>query len=173
MSLDEETTHLEFVSKSAGQTYIVDHIIIQLAIMGYDYDSKTQKANNRGNTTLRLSINTEREVEQQDRTLRLPYRRLKLSLQNKYATPYESFEDWVYDLALSGSNQERRDQRLDPDFFRVSQDDMWVTVEWLSYTRKETFGGASTSDTADNLVNSLHIPFNHILSLQVIKKHSQ
>lgn len=173
MSLDEETTRLEFVSKTAGQTYIVDYIIIQLTITGHDHDSKTQNANNRGNTTLKLSINTEREVEEQDRTLRLPYRRLKLSLQNKYTTPFEGFEDWIYDLTLNGSNQERRDQKLEPDFFRVSQDAQWVTVEWLSYTRKETFGGASTSDTADNLVNSLHIPVNHILSIQAIKKHSQ
>jgi hypothetical protein len=172
MSLDEETTRLEFVSKTAGQTYIVDYIIIQLTIMGYDYDSKTQNANSRGNTTLELSINTEREVDEHDRTPR-PYRRLKLSLQNKYATPYEGFEDWIYDLALNGSNQERRDQKLEPDFFRVSQDAQWVIVEWLSYTRKETFGGTSTSDTADNLVNSLHIPVNHILSLQAIRKHSQ
>jgi hypothetical protein len=170
MSLEDETTRLEFVSKTTGQTYIVDYLIIQLTIRGYDYNPKTQNANNRGNTTLKVSINNEREFNEQDRTIRLPYRQLKLNFQNNYATPYEGFEDWIYDLTLNGSNQERKEQKLKPDFFRVSQDAQWVTVEWLSYTRRETFGGASTSDTPDNLINSLYIPVNHILSLQAIKK---
>jgi hypothetical protein len=170
MSLDEETTRLEFVSKTAGQTYIVDYIIIQLTIRGYGYNPETQDANNTGNTTLKVSINNEREFNEHDRTLRLPYRQLKLSFQNNFATPYEGFEDWIYDLDLNGSNLERKEQKLEPDFFRVSQDAQWVTVEWLSYTRKETFGGASTSDTPNNLINSLYIPVNHILSLQAIKK---
>jgi hypothetical protein len=170
MSLQDETTRLEFVSKTAGQTYVVDCIIIQLTTKGYDNNSKTQNANNSGNTTLKISVNNERDFEGRDRRLRLPYSQLKLNFQNNFATPYEGFENWVYDLTLNGSNQERKEQKLEPDFFRVTQDAQWVTVEWLSYTRKETFGGSSTSDSPDNLINSLYIPVIHILSLQAIKK---
>lgn len=170
MSFEDETTRLEFVSKTAGQTYIVDHIIIQLTIRGYDNNPETQNTSNRGNTTLKISINNEKESNEQDKTLRPPYKQLKLRFQNNFATPYEGFQDWIYDLTLSGSDQERKEQKLEPDFFRVSQDAQWVTVEWLSYTRKETFGGASTSDTPDSLINSLYIPVNYILSLQAVKK---
>jgi hypothetical protein len=170
MSLEEETTRLEFVSKTADQTYAVDSIIIQLTTRGYDNNSKTRNASNRGNTMVILSINNEREFNEQDKQLILPYRQLKLNFQYHYATPYEKYKDWVYDLTLNVSNQERKAQQLEPDFFRVTQDGLWVTVEWLSYTRKETFGGASTSDSPDCLINSLNIPINHILSLQAIKK---
>ena len=170
MSLEEETTRLEFVSKTADQTYVVDSIIIQLTTRGYDNNSKTRNASNRGNTMVILSINNEREFNEQDKQLILPYRQLKLNFQYHYATPYENYKDWVYDLTLNVSNQERKAQQLEPDFFRVTQDGLWVTVEWLSYTRKETFGGASTSDSPDCLINSLNIPINNILSLQAIKK---
>jgi hypothetical protein len=170
MSLEEETTRLEFVSKTADQTYVVDSIIIQLTTRGYDNNSKTSNASNRGNTMVILSINNEREFNEQDKQLILPYRQLKLNFQYHYATPYENYKDWVYDLTLNGSNQERKAQQLEPDFFRVTQDGLWVTVEWLSYTRKETFGGASTSDSPDCLINSLNIPINNILNLQTIKK---
>lgn len=170
MSLEEETTRLEFVSKTADQTYVVDSIIIQLTTRGYDNNSKTRNASNRGNTMVILSINNEREFNEQDKQLILPYRQLKLNFQYHYATPYENYKDWVYDLTLNGSNQERKAQQLEPDFFRVTQDGLWVTVEWLSYTRKETFGGASTSDSPDCLINSLNIPINNILNLQAIKK---
>ena len=170
MSLEEETTRLEFVSKTADQTYVVDSIIIQLTTRGYDNNSKTRNASNRGNTMLIISINNEREFNEQDKQLMLPYRQLKLNFQYHYATPYENYKDWVYDLTLNGSNQERKAQQLEPDFFRVTQDGLWVTVEWLSYTRKETFGGASTSDSPDCLINSLNIPVNNILNLQAIKK---
>jgi hypothetical protein len=170
MSLEEETTRLEFVSKTADQTYVVDSIIIQLTTRGYDNNSKTRNASNRGNTMVILSINNEREFNEQDKQLILPYRQLKLNFQYHYATPYENYKDWVYDLTLNGSNQERKAQQLEPDFFRVTQDGLWVTVEWLSYTRKETFGGASTSDSPDCLINSLNIPINNILNLQTIKK---
>jgi hypothetical protein len=170
MSLEEETTRLEFVSKIAGQTYVVDCIIIQLTTRGYDNNPKTGNANNRGNTTLIISINNERVFSEQDKQLTLPYRQLKLNFQYHHATPYEDYKDWIYDLTLNGSNQERKAQQLEPDFFRVTQDGLWVTVEWLSYTRKETFGGASTSDSPDCLINSLNIPINNILSLQAIKK---
>ncbi|MGB8776835.1 MAG: hypothetical protein WCC82_01220 [Nitrososphaeraceae archaeon] len=170
MSLEEETTRLEFVSKTADQTYVVDSIIIQLTTRGYDNNSKTRNASNRGNTMVTLSINNEREFNEQDKQLMLPYRQLKLNFQYHYATPYENYKDWVYDLTLNVSNQERKAQQLEPDFFRVTQDGLWVTVEWLSYTRKETFGGASTSDSPDCLINSLNIPINNILNLQAIKK---
>ena len=170
MSLEEETTRLEFVSKTADQTYVVDSIIIQLTTRGYDNNSKTRNASNRGNTMVILSINNEREFNEQDKQLILPYRQLKLNFQYHYATPYENYKDWVYDLTLNVSNQERKAQQLEPDFFRVTQDGLWVTVEWLSFTRKETFGGASTSDSPDCLINSLNLPINNILSLQVIKK---
>ncbi|MFZ0742181.1 MAG: hypothetical protein WAM54_11360 [Nitrososphaeraceae archaeon] len=170
MSLEEETTRLEFVSKTADQTYVVDSIIIQLTTRGYDNNSKTRNASNRGNTMVTLSINNEREFNEQDKQLILPYRQLKLNFQYHYATPYENYKDWVYDLTLNVSNQERKAQQLEPDFFRVTQDGLWVTVEWLSYTRKETFGGASTSDSPDCLINSLNIPINNILNLQAIKK---
>lgn len=170
MSIEEETTRLEFVSKTAGQTYVVDSIIIQLTTRGYDNHSKTRNASNRGNTKLIISINNERESNEQDKQLMLPYRQLKLNFQYHHATPYENYKDWVYDLTLDGSNQERKAQQLEPDFFRVTQDGLWVTVEWLSYTRKETFGGASTSDSPDCLINSLNIPINNILNLQAIKK---
>ncbi|MGB7679102.1 MAG: hypothetical protein WBL49_09855 [Nitrososphaeraceae archaeon] len=170
MSLEEETTRLEFVSKTADQTYVVDSIIIQLTTRGYDNNSKTRNASNRGNTMVILSINNEREFNEQDKQLILPYRQLKLNFQYHYATPYENYKDWVYDLTLNVSNQERKAQQLEPDFFRVTQDGLWVTVEWLSYTRKETFGGASTSDSPDCLINSLNIPINNILNLQAIKK---
>jgi hypothetical protein len=53
MSLEEETKHLEFASKTEGQTYIVDYIIIQLTIRGYGYNPKVQTANNMGNNDIK------------------------------------------------------------------------------------------------------------------------
>jgi hypothetical protein len=123
----------------------------------------------RGNTKLIIGINNQKELNEQQQFIRLPYQCLSLYFQYHYATPYRYHKDWIYDLTLKEFNQQRQTQHLEPDFFRVTQDDHWVIVEWLSYRRRETYGGASTSDSPDGLMNSLAIPSNMILSVQTTK----
>lgn len=169
MFIQEETTRLEFVCKASGQTYAVDGIILVLTTEGYNSNSENRKMEDRGNTTLIIDINNQKELNEQQQHIRLPYQCLSLNFRYHFATPYRYHKDWIYDLTLKEFNQQRQTQHLEPDFFRVTQDDHWVIVEWLSYTRRETYGGASTSDSADGLMNSLAIPSNMILSVQTTK----
>jgi hypothetical protein len=67
-------------------------------------------------------------------------------------------------------NSTNKIKRLSSRKFRINtRDDQWVTTELLSYTRKKTYGGTSTSDSPDDLIGSLAIPINTILSVQAIK----
>jgi hypothetical protein len=168
MSAQEETTRLEFICNASGQTYEVDGIILVLTTEGYNNNSENRKMEDRGNTTIIIDINNQKELNEQHCN-RLPYQCLRLNFRYHFATPFRYHKDWIYDLTLKEFNQERQSQHLEPDFFRVTQDDHWVIVEWLSYTRRETYGGASTSDSPDGLMNSLAIPTNMILSVQATK----
>jgi hypothetical protein len=171
MYAEEETTRLEFVSKTVGQTYIVDSVVVLLTTEGYDNSSNTKNADNRGNTALIVSIDNDSEFNEEGKQIKSPSQRLNLNFQYSYATPYQDHNNWVYDLNRNESNKERKARHLQPDFFRVTQDDHWVTVEWLSYTRKETYGGTSTSNLPDGMRNSLNIPIHTIISVQAIKNH--
>ena len=171
MSVEEEVTRLEFVSRAANQTYAADRITIVLSTQGYKIDPKMGNDEHRRNTTLSISINNKSESTGHSQNIRSPYQLLRLDFQYHYATPYRDHDNWIYDLNLKEFNLERKARRLGPDFFRVTQGDQWVTAEWLSYTRKEIYGGASTSDSPDGLVASLAIPASRILSLRTIRNH--
>src|SRR5918993_4186726 len=169
MSVEEEVTRLEFVSRAANQTYATDRITIVLSTQGYKIDPKMGNDGDRRNTTLSIIINNKSEFMGHSQIIRSPYQLLRLDFQYHYATAFRDHDNWIYDLNLKELNLERKARRLDPDFFRVTQADQWVTAEWLSYTRMETYGGASTSDSPDGLLASLAIPASRILSLRTIK----
>ena len=161
MSTEQEVTKLEYVSKAANQTYAADCITIVLCTLGYNIDPKIGKVEDRRNTILSININSE--------PLGSPYQHLRLDFQYQYGTPFGDHDSWVYDLRQH--NSERKSRHLDPDFFRVTQDDQWVIAEWLSYTRKETYGGSSTSDSPDELIACLAIPTSQVVSVRVVRDH--
>ena len=171
MSTEQEVTKLEYVSKAADQTYVADCITIVLCTLGYNIDSKIGKAEDRSNTILSISINSKGEPFEQNQTNRSLYQHLRLDFKYHYGTPFGDHDSWVYDLTLGQHNSERKARHLDPDYFRVTQDDQWVIAEWLSYTRKETYGGSSTSDSPDNLIACLAIPTSQVVSLRVVRDH--
>jgi hypothetical protein len=169
MSADEEVTRLEFVYKSENQTYEVDRITIILFAQGYNVDRDVREAEDKRNTILSISINNKSESNRHNQNKRSPYQLLKLEFRYHYGTAFQDQESWVYDLTLREHGSDRKLHSLDPDFFRVTQDDHWVRVEWLSHTRKETYGGTSTTVSPDELVASLAIPTSGIISLRTFK----
>lgn len=171
MSTEQEVTKLEYVSKAANQTYAADCITIVLCTLGYNIDPKIGKAEDRRNTILSININSKSEPPEHNQSIRSPYQHLRLDFQYQYGTPFGDHDSWVYDLTLGQYNSERKARHLDPDFFRVTQDDQWVIAEWLSYTRKETYGGSSTSDSPDELIACLAIPTSQVVSLRVVRDH--
>lgn len=171
MSTEQEVTKLEYVSKAANQTYAADCITIVLCTLGYNIDPKIGKVEDRRNTILSININSKSEPLEHNQSIRSPYQYLRLDFQYQYRTPFGNHDSWVYDLTLGQHNSERKARHLDPDFFRVTQDDQWVIAEWLSYTRKETYGGSSTSDSPDELIACLAIPTSQVVSLRVVRDH--
>jgi hypothetical protein len=171
MSTEQEVTKLEYVSKAANQTYAADCITIVLCTLGYNIDPKIRKAEDRRNTILSISINSKSEPLEHKQTNMSLYQHLRLDFQYHYGTPFGDHDSWVYDLTVGQHNSERKARHLGPDFFRVTQDDQWVIAEWLSYTRKETYGGSSTSDSPDNLIACLAIPTSQVVSLRVVRDH--
>ena len=171
MSTEQEVTKLEYVSKAANQTYAADCITIVLCTLGYNIDPKIGKVEDRRNTILSININSKSESPEHNQSIRSPYQHLRLDFQYHYGTPFGDHDSWVYDLTLGQHNSERKARHLDPDFFRVTQDDQWVIAEWLSYTRKETYGGSSTSDSPDELIACLAIPTSQVVSLRVVRDY--
>ena len=171
MASEQEVTRLEYVSKAANQTYAADCITILLCTLGYNFDQKIGKMEDRRNTVLSININSKSEAIEHNQTNRSPYQVLMLNFQYHYGTPYEDHDSWLYDLTLGQYNSERKARHFDPDFFRVTQDDQWVAAEWLSYTRKETYGGSYTSDSPDDLVACLAIPTSQVVSLRAVRDH--
>ena len=98
MSNQEETTRLEFVCKASGQTYTVDGIILVLTTEGYNSNLENRKMEDRGNTTLIIGINNQKELNEQQQFIRLPYQCLSLYFRYHFATPYRYHKDWIYDL---------------------------------------------------------------------------
>jgi hypothetical protein len=171
MSTEQEVTKLEYVSKAANQTYAADCITIVLCTLGYNIDPKIGKVEDRRNTILSININSKSEPLEHNQSNSSPSQHLRLDFQYHYGTPFGDHDSWVYDLTLGQHNSERKARHLDPDFFRVTQDDQWIIVEWLSYTRKETYGGSSTSDSPDDLIACLAIPTSQVVSLRVVRDH--
>ncbi|HEV2876187.1 MAG TPA: hypothetical protein VGW09_02810, partial [Nitrososphaeraceae archaeon] len=61
MSTEQEVTKLEYVSKTANQTYAADYITIVLCTLGYNIDPKIGQVEDRRNTILSININSKSE----------------------------------------------------------------------------------------------------------------
>ena len=91
---------------------------------------------------------------------------LKLKFQYHYPTPYQDYNDWVYNLTYNGSNQVRRVRHLEPDFLSYSRCSVDYR-EMASYTRKKTYDDTLTSDSPSDKFFSHTDPYD--ISIQAIK----
>jgi hypothetical protein len=157
---EEPTTKLLFQCKD--KTYTVNNVDIELKISGYnDLDHRTGEQ--AGHTSIMVSINNEKEQDTKTQKKWLPNQILRLNFENHYETPYTYYSEWFYDVTEHKEIQAKED--LKPDFFKVTHDDNWITVKWLSYISKKV--EIETKIQPDHLMAYLAIPIQEILSVWV------